>query len=97
MRQFYSDYVRHCMRFYARHICPKFKSSVDKNNWISCESALKGFTDNEQELLINIYRKGDTIPDNVYQAAKANGMKQESVWKLVNDLERMVAKRRGLL
>ena len=48
-------------------------------------------------MLLYIYREGDTIPDNVYQIAKAKGLRQDSVWKLVNELERKVAKRRGLL
>lgn len=96
-RAFYSEYVNHCLRFYVRHPNPKFHSAADKNNWNACEAAFKGFTDNEKEILFYIYREGDTIPDNVYQIAKAKGLKQDGVWKLVNELERKVAKRRGLL
>ena len=29
MRTFYSEYVQHCMRFYARHANPKFRSDAD--------------------------------------------------------------------
>ena len=32
MRTFYSEYVQHCMRFYARHANPKFRSDADKKN-----------------------------------------------------------------
>lgn len=96
-RAFYSEYVNHCLRFYARHRNPKFNSAADKNNWLACKSALEGFTDSEREMLLTIYRGGDTVPDNVYQIAKEKGIKQDSVWKLVNELERKVAKRRGLL
>lgn len=96
-RSFYSEYVNHCLRFYARHQKPKFHSAADKNNWQACDNALKGFTDSERELLLSIYREGDTIADNIYQVAKANDMKQDKIWKLVNELERKVAKRRGLL
>ena len=45
MRTFYSEYVQHCMRFYARHTNPKFRSDADKKNWFACDSALKGFTE----------------------------------------------------
>lgn len=45
MRTFYSEYVQHCMRFYARHANPKFRSDADKKNWFACDSALKGFMD----------------------------------------------------
>lgn len=96
-RAFYSQYVNHCLRFYARHPKPNFHSEADKKNWISCDNALKGYTDSEREMLLTIYGDGDTIADNVYKMAKAKDMKQEAIWKLVNDLERKVAKRRGLL
>lgn len=96
-RAFYSEYVHHCLRFYARHPKPKFHSEADKKNWLACEDALKGFPDREREILLFVYREGDTIPDNVYEIAKQKSIKQDSVWKLVNELERKVAKRRGLL
>ena len=97
MRAFYSEYVQHCMRFYARHPSPKFHSDADKQNWKACESALDSFTDKEKELLMIIYSEGDTIADNVYQLAKARNMKQDTIWKMVNELEKKVAKRRGLI
>lgn len=97
MRTFYSDYVNHCLRFYARHEKPEFHSESDKKNWISCDNALKTFNDSDREMLITIYREGDTIPDNVYQMAKAKHIKQDTIWKLITELERKVAKRRGLV
>ena len=30
-RTFYSEYVNHCLRFYARHDRPKFHSEADKH------------------------------------------------------------------
>lgn len=96
-RAFYSQYVNHCLRFYARHDRPKFHSEADKHNWAACDSALKSFSDNDRAMLLCIYREGDTVPDNIYQLAKSKGISQDSIWKLVNELERKVAKRRGLL
>lgn len=96
-RTYYSDYVRHCLRFYFRHLKPKFYSEADKKNWLACENALKTFSDKERDIFLYVYGEGDTIPDNVYQIAKANNIDQNSVWKLMSGLERKVAKRRGLL
>lgn len=96
-RVFYSEYVNHCLRFYARHEKPKFHSDADKNNWSACKNALDTFTDSERAMLLDIYRNGDTIPDNVYRISKEKGIKQDTIWKLINELERKVAKRRGLL
>lgn len=97
MRTFYSECVQHCMRFYARHTNPKFRSDADKKNWFACDSALKGFTGKEQEMLLTIYREGDTIPNNIYNLSVSLEIKQDILWKLVNELERKVAKRRGLV
>lgn len=97
MKTFYSEYVQHCMRFYARHPNPKFRNDADKQNWNACDSAMKGFTDKEQDILMTVYREGDTIPDNVYKVSVDRNIKQDTIWKLINELERKVAKRRGLL
>lgn len=97
MRTFYSEYVQHCMRFYARHPRPKFRSDADKQNWNACDNALKGFTDKERDILMTVYREGDTIPDNVYKLSVDCNIKQDTIWKLINELERKVAKRRNLI
>lgn len=97
MRTFYSEYVQHCMRFYSRHSNPKFRSEADKQNWHACDNALKGFTDKERDILMTVYREGDTIPDNVYKLSVDRNIKQDTIWKLINELERKVAKRRNLI
>lgn len=79
MKTFYSEYVQHCMRFYVRHPSPMFRSDADKQNWKACESALDGFTDKEQTLLIAVYTENDTIPDNVYKVSTENGVKQDTI------------------
>ena len=96
-RAFYSEYVNHCLRFYARHTNPKFNSDADKQNWKACESAIGSFSDKEQVMLLGIYRGDESVPDKVYQLAHENGVKTDTIWKLINELERKVAKRRGLL
>ena len=97
MRTFYSEYVNHCLRFYARHPIPLFHSESDKKNWNACERALKGFTDKDRDILLAVYREGDTIPDNVYQLSVKMNISQDIIWKLINELERKIAKRRNLI
>ena len=97
MRPYYSDYIRHCMRFYARHPQPKFCNDIDKQNWNACDRALKEFTEEEQVVLMTVYREGDTIPDNIYKIATELNMNQDFIWRIVNDLERKIAKRRALI
>lgn len=97
MRTYYSDYVQHCMKFYARHANPVFRSSADKLNWYACDNALNGFTNVERELLLSIYRECDTLPDNVYKVSVANDIKQDKLWALIKKLEQRIAKRRNLI
>lgn len=97
MKTFYSEYVQHCMRFYARYAHPKFRSDADKQNWKACDSVIKGFTDKEQSFFMMIYREGDTISDNVYKLSVDRNINQDTIWKLINELEYKIAKRRGLI
>lgn len=97
MKAYYSDYVQHCMRFYARHPHPKFHNEVEKQNWHVCDKVLKMFEPDEQEILIIIYHRSDTLADNIYTLSTERGLNQDTVWKLVAKLEKAVAKRRGLL
>ena len=96
-RAFYSEFVSHCLRFYARYKDRNWDSETDKHNWIACHAALKSFTRSEQKKLLEIYRGGDTIPENVYQVAKKTGVQQDVIWGLVRECEKRVARYRGLL
>ena len=97
MRTFYSEYVQHCMRFYTRHPHPTFRNDVDKLNWNACDAVMREFNDDNREIILSVYSDGDTVPDNVYKTAVARGINQDIIWKLLNLLERKVAKRRHLI
>lgn len=97
-RPFYSEYVRHCMRFYARNLDkPRFNTTVDENNWYACHRALERYSDKDKELIILVYAQHDTIADNAYEVAKVFNIDQAVVWDLLKDFERSVARKRGLL
>lgn len=97
-RNFYSAYVEHCMRFYARYRKPKyFRSDADKKNWAACDNALKDFSAEDKERILTLYREGESIPDNVHRLAKKENISEDTLWKLIGELERKAAKRRGLI
>ena len=97
-RPFYSEYVRHCLRFYSRNLQqPPFKSEVDRNNWFACKTVLKGYLDRDRDILVGVYGERDTLSDNVYQTAKKYDIDQSIIWDMMKDVERKIAKRRGLL
>lgn len=97
-RPFYSEYVRHCMRYYARNTNkPRFNTDVDKNNWYACHRAIEGYSDRDKDILIRVYGLFDTLADNVYEVAKAYNIDQNIIWDMLKIFERSVAKKRGLI
>ena len=97
-KPYYSDYVRHALRFYTRNLQrPPFKSDADEKNWLSCSISFKSYSDTERDILVAVYGGYDTLADNVYEAAKKHGLNQNSIWDMMKEVERKIAKRRGLL
>ena len=99
MRKYYTEYVAHCVRFYVRHQerPAHFKSPADCNNWYAVKDTLLTLHPEDRIRICEIYSGGDTIPDNIYQYSRRTEIPQDYLWKLVDDFERRVAKKRGLL
>ena len=96
-RPFYTEYVRHCMRFYARNRNPRFNTEVDKNNWYACNQAIEGYTERDRDILLRVYCLRDTLADNVYEVAKAENLDQNIIWDMLKEFERAIATKRGLI
>lgn len=97
-RLYFTDYTRHCMRFYARHPDKsRFASKADKEDWFACQRAMVFYSPEEKEMLLQVYARRDTLEDNVYEVAKEHHVDQNVIWSLLGDLDRTVAKERGLL
>ena len=97
-RPYYSEYVRHCLRFYTRNLSlTNFKSEADKLNWFACATVLKGCTERDFNILVAVYGGFDTLADNVYETAKKYRIEQNVIWDMMKDVERRIAKRRGLM
>lgn len=97
-RPFYSDYVRHAMRFYSRNVqIAYFKSEVDKINWLACHKAMNNYSERDKDILITVYQGFDTLSDNVYVVAKKYNIDQTIIWDMMKGLERKIAKRRKLI
>jgi hypothetical protein len=103
LKPYYSEFVRHCLRYYIKTLDegkgghPVFRSEADRANWSACYHVLKDCSERDLDMIAEIYRPGDTIPDKIYQMAKSYGIHQDSIWSLINGIERRVAKKRGLL
>ena len=99
MRTYYTDYVRHALRFYSRNCAtrPSFRNEVDKQNWLSCDSVLSKLNEDTAKMLIEIYAGHDTLADEVYGASKRWDMEQGRIWDYMKDVEQRIARRRGLI
>lgn len=98
-KPFYTEYVRHALRFYTRHCIsqPVFKSEADKLNWWSCYSVFKKRSNQEVAILLRVYSGYDTLSDEVYNASKEYKIDQNIIWDLMKDVERAIARKRGLI
>lgn len=97
-RPFYTDYVRHAMRFYSRNLQAScFKTDVDKLNWFSCHDTINTYSERDKNILIDVYRGFDTLSDNVYMVAENHNIDQSIIWDMMKDFERKVAIRRKLI
>lgn len=109
MRPFYADYVNHMLRYYSRSLpgslsscevggVPSvFKSEVDKLNWVTVDRVLRRLCESERETMVEVYWRGDTLADNVFEVAKVMKVEQESVWLLVSKVSKWIAKERKLI
>lgn len=95
-RPSYSEYVRHAIRFYARHPNPVFKTGVDAANWQACFTVIRPYSDRNKDILLYVYGEYDTLSDNVYAMAKKYDINQNIIWDMMKEFERKVAIERGL-
>jgi hypothetical protein len=95
--------VRHCLRYYVKTLDegkgghPIFKSDADRENWSACYHILKCYSQDNVDIIHEIYRPGDTIADKIYLLAKTKNVPQDTIWSLINMTERKIAKKRGLI
>lgn len=103
MKPYYSEFVRHCLRFYIKTLDeghgghPIFRNDAERENWSACHNVLKNYSANDMDTIAQIYRPGDTVPDKIYMLSKSRGISQDGIWSLINSVERKIAKQRGLV
>lgn len=103
MKPYYSEFVRHCLRYYIKTLeegkggHPVFNSEAERENWSACYQVLNNFSEKDMDIVVYLYRPGDTIADKIYELSKSKGVSQDTIWSLVNRVERGIAKQRGLI
>ena len=101
MKRWYSDCVRHYLMLYIQDYevgtSPKFKNPIEKEDWMACHAVMSSLDQEDAQLVIEMYRRGDTLADNIYKLATARKTSQRTFWNLADDVEYKIAKKRGLL
>jgi hypothetical protein len=102
-KPFYADYINHMLRFYARNVQSgnvvrlKFKSEVDKLNWRSVNRVLHNLPERDRDIIIEVFARGDTLADNIYEVSKELVINQDIIWTLVSKVTNKIAKDRRLI
>lgn len=99
-KPFYADYVNRMLRFYARKVCIEraiIINPVDINNCLCVAKVLDALLEKDRDVIIEVYRRGDTLADNIYWVAKELKVKQDMIWTLVSKVTKRIAKERGLI
>lgn len=97
-KPFYTDYVRHALRFYSRNLSlPHFKKDVDSKNWWACHYTINKYSDRDRDILVYVYGSYDTLADNVYEMSKKYSINQNIIWDMMKEFEREIASERGLI
>ena len=93
-----TDYAKHAMRFYARHLDARyFTNRVAELNWNACDNVIKTYPERDRDILIYVYGSFDTVGDDVFEMSKKHRINQNIIWDMMKEFERKVAKKRGLI
>lgn len=102
-KPFYADYVNHMLRFYARTVQSgdvmrlKFTSEVDELNWRSVNRVLHNLPELDKYIIIEMFARGDTLADNIYEVSKEVVINQDVIWTMLSKITYQIAKERGLV
>jgi len=75
----------------------KMKNAVDKENWRCVVRVLDKLPERDKNVIIEVYRRGNTLPDNIYWVAKELKVEQDMIWTLVSKVTKKIARERGLI
>ncbi len=96
-KRFYSEYVLRCLRIYATQPTPPRLTLAEIENRRACEEALRSFPPEERTLLLSLFQSELPLPAAVSRAAAEASCKPARLWARLDQLEWLVARKRGLL
>lgn len=97
---YYTDYVNHAIRFYLSspdRIETAGKRQADILNWTAAQSVFYRLTDEEKQVLTEIYNAHHRLPEGVRIYCQKTGADVNKTWVFITKVIQAVAKRRGLI
>lgn len=96
-KKYYTDYVRHMLRFYIRNRKqPRFSNAVDACDWLACDRVFEKCDNVSQDILSAVFTSNDELASTVYQVAREFNTNQGTVWDLLKVVERQIAVERNI-
>ncbi len=99
-RCYYTDFVNHCIKFFlttpdALQMEGKRKADID--NCLAVQYVFRKLSDEEKQVLTDVYRSHYRIADAVKTYCEKTGAEENTIWILVTRVSASVAKSRGLV
>ena len=97
-KTFYDEYVNHMLRFYFRYKPNRgFKNDVDKTNYIAVDRVVKRLSDNDKQLLQELYSGKRPVGTTIRAIATRHNITTSTIWDLRYSVTIKIAKERRLL
>ena len=99
-RHYYTDYVNHAIRFYLSTpdtLKMAGKRKADMENWIAVQTVFHFLSDEQKQVLTEIYTASYRLPEGVRMYCQKTGADEQEVWVMITKFNTAIAKRRGLI
>lgn len=84
----YMPFISRIMSGYTYLKKPPEKDTLARVIWDACRTALTQFSSYERKIIVDVYRKRDTLGDNVYTVAREYNKSQDKIWSLIERFTR---------
>ena len=70
---------------------------TDEENFRAVGKVLHGLPEEDRNVIMDVYGRGDTLSDNIYAVSKERKINQDKIWIIVSKVTNLIAKERRLI
>lgn len=93
----YADYTNYMLRFYCKTCKVDLIDPIDKLNWAVVDKVLHRLSEEDRNVIMDVYGRCDTLSDNIYAVSRERKMNQDKIWIIVSKVTNQIAKERRLI